>query len=225
VQKQPVAVRQLISPKGTIYRIRQTTHQDTHELEQLKRAVQPFTTHGPDDFLGTDRKAAKTSIVPSNPEAQAGIESLLGSLPSDQTMMALNIPKDPGSQRVAQERRVVTVPALIYAASKEQDNDFHLILGDANAADTGKFMNAEISGLPAGQFRQPLQVPRQAFRDFFGANLPGRFYSVFTPPIPVTVAGSLFYDVDHPPGEVGPTGLKPQTSWEIHPISTIAFEP
>ena len=86
-------------------------------------------------------------------------------------------------------------------------------------------MNAEISGLPQGAFRKPLTIPRQAFKDYFGANIPGRSYSVFDSPIPVTVTGSLFYDIDHKPGVVGPGDLKPQTSWEIHPVSTITFEP
>jgi hypothetical protein len=38
------------------------------------------------------------------------------------------------------------------------------------------------------------------------------------------VTGSLFFDVDHPAGAVGPQGHRPQTAWEIHPISSIAFE-
>jgi hypothetical protein len=37
----------------------------------------------------------------------------------------------------------------------------------------------------------------------------------------VTVEGSLFYDVDHAPGAVGPRDMKPTTAWEIHPITQI----
>jgi hypothetical protein len=40
----------------------------------------------------------------------------------------------------------------------------------------------------------------------------------------VKVTGSLFFDVDHKAGSVGPTGMRPKTAWEIHPVSDIQFE-
>ena len=39
------------------------------------------------------------------------------------------------------------------------------------------------------------------------------------------VCGSLFYDISHSPGTVGPQGLRPGTAWEIHPVTSIVFEP
>ena len=63
---------------------------------------------------------------------------------------------------------------------------------------------------------------------YFRANqnaLPEDGYDKYDPPIPVQIVGSLFFDVDHQPGEVGPVGMKPKTSWEIHPVSDIQFEP
>ena len=50
-------------------------------------------------------------------------------------------------------------------------------------------------------------------------------YIKFTPAIPVKVQGSLFYDIDHEPGVIGPTGFRPKTAWEIHPVTDIEFEP
>jgi len=40
-------------------------------------------------------------------------------------------------------------------------------------------------------------------------------------PIAVEVQGSLFYDIDHEPGVVGPLDMQPRTAWEIHPISEL----
>src|SRR5262249_3463729 len=154
------------------------------------------------------------------------VSALLANFPSDDVMANdPNITKAPDSQRVSAEQLNVTVPAYIYAASKERDNDFHLILGDLDATATGDFLNAEISGLPDGGFRAQLQSPRQAFKAHFGDNVPGRSYDTYDPPIQVTITGSIFWDIDHKPGVVGPGALKPQTSWEIHPISTITFTP
>jgi hypothetical protein len=211
------------APNGRQLSILRTNYQDHHEEAQISTAVEPFTTGSEDNFKGKDRKAAKTSIFSGTPQSFSSTNDVLASLPSDGEMLDLQIPKTPDSDRVSQEQHNVTVPAFIYAASKEADNDFHVILGGADARDTGNFMNAEVSGLPTGSFRQPLSVPRQTFKDHFGTNLPGRGYDLYDPPIPVTVTGSLFFDVDHAAGVVGPEGFRPQTAWEIHPISSISF--
>jgi hypothetical protein len=218
-----VSTKAAVSPSGHGYLIHQTSYQDAHEEAQVTTAPETFTLVTGDDFRGTDRKAAKTSIVAGDPQPYASIQALLAVLPPDADMMAPGISKAEDSQRVAAEERNVTVPAYIYAASREKDNDFHVVLGGPDALNTGYFMNAEVSGLPTGPFRQRLTVPRQAFKDYFGADLPGRSYALYEPPIPVTVTGSLFYDVDHAPGVVGPDGYKPQTAWEIHPVSSITF--
>jgi hypothetical protein len=222
---QIISSKPFMSPGGRRYLIHQTTYQDLHEEPQISTDARAEAAAGPDNFRGTDRKTAKTSIVPGAPDTYSSLADLLDALPSDQTMLGMGISKDPGSPRVPDELHNVTVPAYIYASSKEKDNDYHVVLGSADASRTGTFMNAEISGLPTGSFRQRLTVPRQAFNEFFGNDLPGRSYAIYDPPISVTVTGSLFYDVDHLPGVVGPDGYKPQTAWEIHPISTIVFEP
>ncbi|MFL6414788.1 MAG: hypothetical protein ACJ74Y_03860, partial [Bryobacteraceae bacterium] len=82
-------------------------------------------------------------------------------------------------------------------------------------------------GLPPSDspFLRTLKTARNEFKLFFRNALPADGYDKYTPAIPVQVVGSLFFDVDHPTGEVGPLGLKPQTSWEIHPVSDIQFEP
>ncbi len=90
-------------------------------------------------------------------------------------------------------------------------------------------MLMEISGLPlSGPNREKLRAPRDAFKDFarisYGS---GSFdkagYLRFDRPTPVTITGSLFYDIDHQPGVVGPVGWRPRTTWEVHPITEIVF--
>ena len=59
----------------------------------------------------------------------------------------------------------------------------------------------------------------------------GGKYVRFDPAIPVRIAGPLFYDADHKidrdtrEGVVGPSFARPSTSWEIHPVVRIEFEP
>lgn len=52
------------------------------------------------------------------------------------------------SPRAAEKQRNVTVTAYLYATKKETDNDFHLLIGDNPNGGDGRFMTAEVSGLP-----------------------------------------------------------------------------
>jgi len=71
-----------------------------------------------------------------------------------------------------------------------------------------------------------LKEARTAFKDFFREHGDqfGSSYKKFDPPIPVRVEGSLFFDLDHAAGVVGPQGMRPSTAWEIHPVTKIEFE-
>ncbi|HEX7198331.1 MAG TPA: hypothetical protein VF213_02580, partial [Dongiaceae bacterium] len=90
----------------------------------------------PDNFHGTDRGGAKTSLVDDpQPTTFADLESLLASpllVPDDQM---LNhdppITKDVNDPRAAEEQHAVEVTAFLYASRKESDNDFHCIIGTA----------------------------------------------------------------------------------------------
>ena len=55
--------------------------------------------------------------------------------------------------------------------------------------------------------------------------LPGSRYKIIDPPLAVAVTGSLFFDMDHVAGVVGTGDFKPDTSWEIHPVTSITFAP
>ena len=109
-------------------------------------------------------------------------------------------------------------------SGKETDNDFHVIIGSSADPATATYMNVEVSGLPAmaddPNFTD-LQNAREQLTGLAGHEPSDVHYEAFTPPLPVTVTGSLLYDGDHVPGEVGPIGHKPQTTWEIHPVTNI----
>jgi hypothetical protein len=113
--------------------------------------------------------------------------------------------------------------------AKEDDHDFHVIAGDKNCSSSGCFMNVEVSGWPPDTHspdRPVLKAVRQSFLDFFDGEDPGTSgYDKPRPLIPVTISGSLFFDMDHKAGTIGPTCCRPSTAWEIHPVTAIEFEP
>jgi hypothetical protein len=134
------------------------------------------------------------------------------------------------SKRVSEEKRNVRVRAFLYAASREADNDFHLIIGRDPDRSPSLYMTVELSGLPpssSSHFNR-LKKARDDYKAFFGDNLPGMSYDFYDPPIPVEIEGSLFFDMSHATGsKPGPSSLRDDipTIWEIHPISKIVFEP
>jgi hypothetical protein len=195
-----------------------------------------------DVFAGHYRLAVKTSIVRDAngqiavAEQMADIPALLGSVPSDADMRATykGLVVDPNATletklaatafRVAEEQKNVTIPAWIWYVRKETDNDFHVIIGSSADPAAVTYMNVEVSGLPAAagdpNFAD-LQNAREQLTGIVGHEPSDVNYEAFTPPLPVTVTGSLLYDGDHVPGEVGPFGHQPQTTWEIHPVTAI----
>jgi hypothetical protein len=176
---------------------------------------------GEDEFSGTDRATAKTSFVKGAATSFNSICQLLASLTPDAVIRPKLTRK---SKRIAEENKNVRLEKniFLYAMKSESDNDYHIIIGDNKILSKATLLNIEISGVPASG-----NAAIQKVRDFFETNfvqLCGSKYAVFTGnPIPIKVSGSVFYDVDHPAGQVGPTGLRPKTSWEIHPIAKISM--
>jgi hypothetical protein len=223
------------------YAVIPTNERDEHEraeaeAEMAAGAPELLAAGGGDAFRGTARKAAKLSIVggaatPTPPQPFNDVNDLIVTLVPDNQMWNRNPPISTAanSGRVQEENRNVSVRAWLYAASKEDDNDFHLIIGRGPSASPRKFMTVELSGLPPANNpnRAKLQAVRDNFKTFFGANLPGTKYDFYDPPIPVIVTGSLFFDAGHHAGQVGPSPLRQQipTTWEIHPIWDMEFEP
>lgn len=223
--------------EGGAYRILRTAEVDPYdppiasadvpEFDDTQRAAPPG-----DSFRGTSRKAAKLSIAEAPIEALGDLPSLIASLTPDRQMSTHRPPisDGPDSDRVDEEKRNILVRAFLYAASRENDNDFHLIIGSDRSAGPLKCMTMELSGLPPSGSRshRRLKEARDAYKAFFGTNLPGTSYDFYDPPIPVEIEGSLFFDISHATGQKpGPNSLRPfiPTIWEVHPITRIVFEP
>lgn len=210
---------------GRLFAIRQSEERDPGETAPIGLDVAAQT----DNFAGKARRASKLSLVNAPLETFDTVEALWHSLEDDEEMIGRQPPisHGPTSRRVAEEKRLVQVNALLCAASREDDNDFHLIVcDDPNASAASRYcLNVEIAGLPtSGIYRSPLKQARDEFGSLLQGHLPGDRYQ-FYDPIPVTIMGALFYDIDHRPGTVGPASLRPDTSWEIHPIKSIVFRP
>ncbi len=191
--------------------------------------AQPFAPVD-DNFAGTDRKAAKLSVANATVETFKDVKALVDSLTPDATMKKHKpkITKDAKSDRVEEEKRNVRVDAFLYAASREGDNDFHLIVGTDPKSKKLTCMNMEVSGLPpksAASFAG-IKGARDSFKKLLDNKLPGSGYHFYRPPIPITIGGSLFYDVTHATGgHPGPQDLRPSiaTITEVHPVTKIAF--
>ena len=177
------------------------------------------------------RGAAKTSFASGAVETFASpgalITSILNGADPGSNDAELRGKLRPSSARSSDEQDNVTVTAFLYATKKETDNDFHLLIGDNPDGGDGRFMTAEVSGLPNPDDRltTQFQTVRDQYKAFFSATgqPPQRTLRRFPQPIPVTITGSIFFDVDHTPGEVHTANIIPDTVWEIHPISNLVF--
>ena len=241
------------SPNGRAFTIVRTSELDAYEKgfgmeeDELVARNSIIAAIPGDDYRGKQRMAAKLSKATAAFEEFNDLADLIASLPSIEAMVALKpkIKTGPGAGRVAQENRNIRINTFLYAASREDDNDFHLILGRAPNLVPKRYLTMEISGLPdtsninypASGLPDPsdpaysktveeIRQARQSFKDFFGADLPGLGYD-FYPALPVLMEGSLFFDMTHSSGNrPGPQKLSADmpTIWELHPVTKIVFK-
>jgi len=217
------------------YRILRTSETDPYDVplqpdEVATLGVERFAGFD-DTYRGTARKAAKLSIADAQVEDLEDIKDLIETLPAIEVMTSHEPPitTDATSGRVDEENRNVQVRAFLYAASREDDNDYHLIVGRAPDLEP-MYLTMELSGLPSqdSDHFPRLEAAREAYKGFFSDDLPGASYDFYDPPIPVEVEGSLFFDKSHSSGSrPGPASLRPNmpTIWEVHPVTNILFEP
>jgi hypothetical protein len=226
-----------VAAGGTTYRILRTRELDPYDGPVADAAIPSFERPAApvgDDFQGTARKAAKLSIPNGAPHNFANVQDLIDNLPKESSMLNHHpaITTAATSGRVAEEQRNVRVRAFIYAASREADNDFHLIVG-RDPSEPPVYMTMELSALPPHNSPSfnPLSAARTAYKNFFSNHLPGLTYDFYDPPIPIEVEGPLFFDMSHahspPSNRPGPPSLHKDMPviWEVHPISKIVFEP
>lgn len=174
-------------------------------------------------FDGKARAEAKTSIGVGDVE-EITIEKFIEKY---HDKAALN----DNSPRSTLEQNNVTVTGWLYTYAREDDEDFHIILGSSPNATGRKFISAEISGLPKNNTSSSYTRLKKARDDFKAIILnDGNYCSNFTTkllktPIKVTVTGSIFYDTHHAMGGSGTMkkgiSYKSKTPWEIHPVTDI----
>ncbi len=168
------------------------------------------------------RDEAKTSIVAGPTTNFTGLSSLL-SLFNRRDMRAPDI-SDRDDNRVAIEKKNVSVSAYLYAIKHQDDDDYHIILGSSSLPrSTTKFLNVEISRLPNGAFHARLATVRTKFENWLHQS--SSTAAATRSHQKVLVTGSIFFDTHHPAGEIGAAEFHPQTAWEIHPVSDINFSP
>jgi len=176
-------------------------------------------------FAGLSRSKVKTSIVSGNLHTYNTLLQFLNTLPPDVDMeVVIDALDKPWKDRAIQEIKNATLKNIFLKAYKrEDDNDYHLILTDSSGT---LFFNAEVSALPgtSAASYQNLKTVRTGFNSFPGELSCGNYVKFDTPIKIIKLTGSIFFDTDHAAGTVGPTGFRPRTAWEIHPVTFIQFE-
>lgn len=174
-------------------------------------------------YTGRDRRGAKTHFALAPEEDFKEITDLVKTLPSDHFMLdSTDLRKQKEDMRLPMENRNVRIGKVyLYAVKKEADNDYHLIL--ENQPSGNVFFTAEVSGLPARSdpAYRDIEKVRAVIEDTLKPPCSGNYHLCNDRMI--SISGSMFYDVDHKPGIVGPAGHHPVTAWEIHPVSAITF--
>lgn len=176
-------------------------------------------------FAGLSRSKVKTTITQKSPRSYISLSQFVNTLFADKDMkVVVKALTKPYADRAIQEDKMVTVKnVFLLAYAREKDNDYHLILTNANRS---IFFNAELSGLPGNSANsyQTLKAVRSSFENFPGGTKCGKYTFLATPLKILSIKGSLFFDIDHSAGQVGPEGFRPATAWEIHPVTEIKFE-
>ncbi|MFL5051953.1 MAG: hypothetical protein ACJ8D4_17755 [Xanthobacteraceae bacterium] len=192
----------------------------------------PIQPPAEDVYRGSNtRILAKLSVGAGQTESFDDLKDLLGTLPADDIMASRVSPAaaDGDILRVAEEQRNVRLRAFLYAAKKQMNNDYYMIIGRARESKPRIFMTAVVSGLPPNDspsFAQ-LKAARDACKEFFGEHLPTRAYNHYEPPVPLEIEGSLLFDVSKFGGtQIGPANLRKdmKTVWQIRPLTKIVFE-
>jgi hypothetical protein len=184
-----------------------------------------------DNFLGKIRADVKTSYVDVPADTFKFIKELRNWLPDDERMHKYSDARFNDKPRCAEENHnIVITDAYIFGVKREEDNDFHVILGTSRNIDKQQpFFSAEISGLPASSspYYATLKSVRDQFKDFFGDDAKKEYVfvaSAKTPPIHLKcIRGSLFFDNHHYSGHSSVQGYKVFTAWEMHPVTAITF--
>lgn len=183
-----------------------------------------------DIFSGSAREVAKTHPSTAKTKDFASVGDVLKGLPTDSYMRRIGV-SDNSPRTVDEDFNVFVKKAFLFSISKEADGDFHLIIGDLVNDEKVNLMTAEISGLPKDSTQNKmayflLERTRRQLYEKFPEFFTGR-KKTYKPTAnfpEIAIRGSLFFDNRHSAGQIGSGAVKPETVWEIHPITYLDFK-
>lgn len=207
------------------------TSKENQSFYSLKDTTKKSGPDLQDRFLGTIRADVKTSFVTVAADSFESIKKLRNWLKDDEYMHKNTEAKHNNTPRTKEENHNVYLHDLyIFGVSREDDNDFHLILGSGKSIDKDQlYFSAEISGLPdsSSEYFSALSAIRNQFKSYFGDDVQKEYVFVASakkPPIHLDyICGSLFFDNHHYGGHSAIKGYKVCSAWEIHPVTAIRF--
>lgn len=180
-------------------------------------------------FGGKVRAAAKTTPSVNGSKQYATVGDVLKTLPSDSYMRRLGV-GDSSPRTDDEQINVFIKTAYVFFISKEEDGDIHLIIGDLDKnGEKINLMTAEVSGLPQNKNTQAyflLERTRRQFYEEFPEFFEGnrKTFKPRTQFPEIAIRGSLFFDTHHSVGQIGSGSAKPETVWEIHPVTYLEFK-
>jgi hypothetical protein len=172
-------------------------------------------------FGGVARKTAKINISKGKLYTYASVGEFLQSLPSDEEMHAKGI-KDNSRRLPEEERNILIEEAYLFSIEMEDDKDLHLLVGDIIDSTKTNLLTVEVSGLPDRRnpnYETLLEV-RKTLYDEYPNCFSGKRVRPKKKFRPVKIKGSLFFDNRHPSSG---KAHRPQTAFELHPITFIEF--
>ena len=181
-------------------------------------------------FLGCDRKAAKLSFSDSQNHKEPLQHMIDRLLATESIMMNHNPPISLASTsaRVKEEMENVWLEhVFIYVIIREDDGDYHLIIGNGHDTTSNTLMNVEIAALPesSSTYYNKLKNVRNKFEKKYSMCSKKNFWETHKQLPEISVKGTLFFDLRHANGgeHAGNSHIKTETFWEIHPATYIKF--
>lgn len=180
-------------------------------------------------FRGSDRKEAKLSFIRPQKRDPQPLQPLIDRLLHSDASMKNHEPaisSDCNSIRQPEEKENVYLEGVyIYVILREDDGDYHLIVGDGINAAPETLLSVEISALPetTSSFYSTLKKVRNDFEKKFSTCSRKNLWNHRAEnPLPkIAIKGTLFYDIRHAKQGVhsGDGAVKTATFWEVHPAT------
>jgi hypothetical protein len=201
-----------------------SVHEAPSVMAATRGATDPVNEKFRNGLGGGVREEAKTTYATGSFKPKT-LKWLVTKLPANDEMDQYNLGQT--STRTQPEKLNVHVKkAWLYVFSKEDDKDYHLLIGNkADFSEADYLFSAEISALAVNftQDNDQLKKVRKKALDFLKTqkNCNSTEYILS---IPVEVKGSLFFDYQHRTKTSKCKAVQANTAWEIHPVYDIVFK-